>query len=458
MNADEALEIIEQFVLSRQLDPIEVLILRQSWLGKGYIEMAEGSGYASNYFKEVGSQLWHHLSDVLGQRVTKKNLRLVLQQYRHNLNGLENTTTDTSYLISEATSTNNYYPNVDCSCLSIEVPINEIKFPSGSLPLNSPLYIKRPPVEENVITEIQKPGCVIRIKAPKGMGKKSLLNRIIAYTKIRNYQTVYLDFQEADNIIFTSLDKVLRWFCVNVSRQLNLESKIDDYWDEDIGSKVSCKIYFEAYLLQQINSPLVLALNEVNLIFEYPHIARDFLPMLRFWHEIAQQIEIWQKLRLVVVHTTENYITLKLNQSPFNVGLTIALPQFTLSQVQELARRYQLNWIDSSSPERLMAMVGGHPFLVNLALYYLHRGETTLEELLQFAPTQTGIYRNHLRHHLLILREQPELLATLQAIVTADRSIEVDVIAAYKLESMGVITLDGNQAKPSCNLYRLYFQ
>ncbi|MGB3637403.1 MAG: AAA-like domain-containing protein, partial [Rivularia sp. (in: cyanobacteria)] len=28
----------------------------------------------------------------------------------------------------------------------------------------------------------------------------------------------------------------------------------------------------------------------------------------------------------------------------------------------------------------------------------------------------------------------------------------------YKLESMGLIQLDGNLSKPSCELYRLYFQ
>ncbi|WP_353815676.1 AAA-like domain-containing protein [Moorena sp. SIO3A2] len=26
------------------------------------------------------------------------------------------------------------------------------------------------------------------------------------------------------------------------------------------------------------------------------------------------------------------------------------------------------------------------------------------------------------------------------------------------MESMGLVTLDGNQAKPSCQLYRLYFR
>jgi hypothetical protein len=260
------------------------------------------------------------------------------------------------------------------------------------VPLDSPLYINRPPIEELVCAEICQPGCLIRIKAPKQMGKSSLLNRILARATAFGYNTVYLDFQEADEGVFTSLDKFLRWLCANASRQLNLNPRLDDYWDEEMGSKVSCKIYFESYLLKQINSPVVLALNEVNRVFEHPQIAQDFLPILRFWHEQTQRVATWEKLRMVVVHTTEIYIQLKLTQSPFNVGLSIKLPQFTSKQVQELARRYGLDWRDSTSTQQLMAVVGGHPYLVNVALYHLCRGEMTLEELLQAAPTPAGIY------------------------------------------------------------------
>ena len=71
---------IEQVLLARPLEPVERFVLYQSCLGKKYTEMAEESGYGSHYMKEVGSHLWQDLSQVLGQRVTKKNLLLVLKQ------------------------------------------------------------------------------------------------------------------------------------------------------------------------------------------------------------------------------------------------------------------------------------------------------------------------------------------------------------------------------------------
>ncbi|MEA5603621.1 AAA-like domain-containing protein [Nostoc sp. UHCC 0252] len=447
---EDILQAVERILPDKPLASIQCFVLSQSWLGKTYGEMAEESGYRDNYIKEVGSELWQDLSIALGKKITKKNLHLALKKYVQDK-------------IGEQEQRQQEFGEESIEIVSPDFfPASKIEFPSGPVPLGSPLYINRPPLEELVCNEILYPGCLIRIKAPRKTGKSSLLNRMIASAREQGYQTVYLDFQEADEDIFASLDKFLRWFCVNVSRQLNLLPSIDDFWDIEMGSKVSCKIYFEAYLLQYIDhNPLVLALNEVHRVFEHPNIAQDFLPMLRFWHEQAKQDEVWQKLRMVVVHTTEIYIPLKLNQSPFNVGITITLPPFTLNQVQNLALRYGLNWVAGSEGAKrlapMQAMVGGHPYLVSLALYHLYQEEMTLEILLETASTPVGIYSQHLRELLSLLQKDPELMSAMQQVIATDEKVELDAIAAYKLESMGLVKLNGNQAEVMCELYRLYF-
>ncbi|WP_331000672.1 AAA-like domain-containing protein [Nostoc sp. NZL] len=449
---EDILQAVERILQDKPLASIQWFVLSQSWLGKTYDEMAEVSGYRNNYIKEVGSELWQDLSVALGKKITKKNLHLALNKY------LQDKMSDQENHSHQKLGEESSLEMVSSDLFSA----SEIEFPSGPVPLGSPLYINRPPLEELVCHEILHPGCLIRIKAPRKTGKSSLLNRMIAYAREQDYQIVYLDFQEADQDVFASLDKFLRWFCVNVSRQLNLLPCLDDFWDTEMGSKVSCKIYFEAYVLQYIDhSPLVLALNEVHRVFEHPNIAQDFLPMLRFWHEQAKQDQIWQKLRMVVVHTTEIYIPLKLNQSPFNVGITITLPPFTLNQVQNLALSYRLHWAaDSEGAKRLVplqAMVGGHPYLVSLALYHLYQEEMTLEMLLETASTPVGIYSQHLRELLSLLQKEPELMSAMQKVILTDEQVELDAIAAYKLESMGLVQLNGNQAHTMCELYRLYF-
>ena len=354
--------------------------------------------------------------------------------------------------------------------------VADLEFPGGPIPIDSPFYIERSPAEARACAEISKPGSLIRIKAPIKMGKSSLMLRIIHAAIKRGYRTVTVDFQQADEAVFATLDKFLRWLCVNVARQLKLEPNLAEFWDEDMGSKVSCSLYFENYLLAESDSPVVLVLNELNRVFKRANIAQEFLPLLRFWYEQARASEAWQKLRIVVIHSTEIYIALSLNQSPFNVGLPIKLSELTAEQVQDLARRHGLNWSDSYPIEQLMNMVGGHPYLVHLALYHLailqqqnplsvardesaeELGRRELEELLIAAPTHSGIYSDYLRNQSIAIQQQPELASAFQQVVEAKNSVHLEPFIAYQLDSMGLVKLEGNNCSLSCELYRLYFQ
>ncbi|OKH45555.1 hypothetical protein NIES2101_26245 [Calothrix sp. HK-06] len=69
-----------------------------------------------------------------------------------------------------------------------------------------------------------------------------------------------------------------------------MKSKISDFWDEDIGALMNCTIYVQEYLLNHISSPLVLALDQVEQLFDYPNLARDFFALLRSWYEETRAI------------------------------------------------------------------------------------------------------------------------------------------------------------------------
>ncbi len=334
-----------------------------------------------------------------------------------------------------------------------------ITLPGDPLPFNSQFYIERPPIESDAYTELLKPGSLIRIKAPRHMGKSSLMLRLIHQAQTQEYAVVTIDFKLVDRQTFFSLNNFLRWFCVNVARQLSLESHLDDYWDEDIGSKVSALIYFESYLLEQINSPLVLILNELDYIFQHQQIAQDFLLLLRNWHEQGKQTLIWQKVRLILFHSTEVYIPLNINQSPFNVGLSLKLPEFTVEQVTELVRRYELDWCDSQAVENLMYWVGGQPYLIHQALYYIYQQKISLTELLDNSTNGKCIYSGYLRNLLNILLQDAELSQAYNQVVNSPNSnINLSANLVYKLDSLGLIKLNGYNYQPFCELYRLFFQ
>ncbi|NJL21877.1 MAG: WD40 repeat domain-containing protein [Leptolyngbyaceae cyanobacterium SM1_3_5] len=80
MTAEEALFFLDKLLENKGLSDIQELIFCQCWEGKTYPEIAESSSYDLGYIKDVGSKLWHLLSQTLGQKVTKSNLQAVLRR------------------------------------------------------------------------------------------------------------------------------------------------------------------------------------------------------------------------------------------------------------------------------------------------------------------------------------------------------------------------------------------
>ncbi|NET74349.1 MAG: hypothetical protein F6K62_26590, partial [Sphaerospermopsis sp. SIO1G2] len=333
-------------------------------------------------------------------------------------------------------------------------------YPDGPVPLNSPLYIERSPIEELVCQQIQQPGCIIRIESFRKMGKTSLILRLLAFASNEGYHTINLSFTQIDDHYLTNLNQLLRCLCCQIAIKLGLEPNIDNYWYEEIGYKLTCSFYLEEYILKQINKPIVLVLSEVDAFFNYPHIAQEFFAVLYSWCEEARKNQYWQNLRLVVAYSTEQISTLDLNRSPFNIGLPIKLGEFTQEQVEELSRRYNLNWDFGKESALLMSLIGGHPAMIQLALYHLSLGNMTLQTLIEDAISNGGIYRHHLQKHWLNLQSDPDLIKTFSEVIATkdnEKSVVVNPIHAYKLENLGLITFQGDQVLPRCQLYRNYF-
>ncbi|MBD2481862.1 AAA-like domain-containing protein [Planktothrix sp. FACHB-1365] len=329
--------------------------------------------------------------------------------------------------------------------------------PEGSVSLNSPLYIERPPIETNCYETILQTGALIRIKAPRQMGKTSLMQRILNTAKQQQHQTAYLNFQEFDHDSLNSLDLFLQGFCANVANGLELEDKLSDFWKGGLGSKTKCSNYFQRYLLTTISQPLTLGLDEVDQVFQHLEIAQEFFALLRTWHEKGKNEPVWQRLRLVIAHSKEVYIPLNINQSPFNVGLPIELPELTVEQVTDLVKRHGLNW-SNIEIKTLMGMVDGHPYLVRKALYEMARSRLTLEEFIKISPTEEGLYSDHLRRHLFNLNQNDgELANGMKKVVASENPVRLEGNLGFKLRSMGLVKFRGNDVIPLCNLYRLYF-
>jgi DNA-binding CsgD family transcriptional regulator len=331
--------------------------------------------------------------------------------------------------------------------------------PGRQMDLQSIFYVK-PSLEDRCCEEVLRPGQLIRIRAPQMSGKTSLLYRILHAGQKSGYAAISLNLRyDADEIAMGSLATFLTWFCQEIAAYLELPI-------ENLPTtKAACNTYFQKQVLPQIDTPLVIALDEVEVLFEYPDIAREFFAMLRGWHEKAKSPGvgmIWERLRLVIVHSTDDYIRLNVAQSPFkNIG-HIAWPKpLLIDQVQVLAQRYGLQQsMDFVGP--LMELVGGHPYLVQQALFTLWQKETTGAALLKNAPTSSGIYRGHFHDLVAKLQStigQPvDLVAALNKVLQVKDEAKLSLEEVFKLEGLGLVQTQNNQARISCELYRQFFQ
>jgi hypothetical protein len=330
--------------------------------------------------------------------------------------------------------------------------------PRGPLPLGSPFYVYRPPVERMCFQEILSLGGLVRLKAPRQFGKTSLITQVLGYAQDQGFGTAVINLQLVGHGILEQPDTFLRWFCASVARALELPNELEDRWDDVFGPAYSCTDYFESYLLAQHDRPLLLVIDGFDELFSFAAVATDFCGLLRAWYEQGRYgtaLEVWQRLRLVISHSMESWLPLNLYQSPFNVGLSIELPSFDLHQIQEMASRYELDFSDADAAQ-LLALLGGHPYLTQMGLFYLSQGGT-LADLTASAIAYDGLFSSHLRRQLELLEVFPDLPLAMAQVIKSEQGAKLHPREAFRLQGLGLVRFVTQQVIPSCELYRQYF-
>ncbi|MGV0023786.1 WD40 domain-containing protein [Phormidesmis priestleyi] len=80
MTIEEALIVLDSLLGREHLTHLQETIFCRAWDGQTYEQISTTEGYDADYVKLVGSQLWQLISELVGQRVTKNNFRVVLRQ------------------------------------------------------------------------------------------------------------------------------------------------------------------------------------------------------------------------------------------------------------------------------------------------------------------------------------------------------------------------------------------
>ena len=239
---------------------------------------------------------------------------------------------------------------------------------------------------------------------------------------------------------------------------MGLKDRVREYWKPNIGNSLRCTKYVGQYLLKELGHPLVLAMDEVESVFDTPYRS-DFFGMLRSWHNSRRAGATWKQLDLVLVTSTEPYQLIEnLNQSPFNVGTVLELSDFTQAQVVDLNRRHNPSKPPFSPQEleQLMQLLHGHPYLVRRAMYLVATKSITTTKLFKTATDDDGPFGDHLRYHLFRLQGRPKLIKGLKRVIKQEKCEDTEVY--FRLKGAGLTRrLAADKVVARCKLYSDYF-
>lgn len=357
---------------------------------------------------------------------------------------------------SESIDTDNVI-DVNASVETIQKPSSllDLDSPEGVMNPNSPFYLLRPP-EKKALQLVQERTVTLAIIGPPQTGKSSLLYKLAETAQSVGKQSIIVDFQkDFDATNLTDSESFFRQFCATLSDALDLEDRVDEYWQSSLSNARRCQRYLERYILTVIESPLFLAMDEVERIFD-SGFRSDFFAMLRAWHSLRAIKEIWKKLDLAVALYSDPVMLIdELHQSPFNVANEIKLGDLSFAQLVELNHKHRSPFSDIQL-KRLMDMLNGHPYLIRRALYLVARKDIDAEQLFLLAANDKGPFGSHLRLYLRRLDDNRELRQGFLQILRSQTYPSNPIL--FQLEGQGLVYRSGKKVLPRCQLYADYFK
>ncbi|HHP7232464.1 MAG TPA: hypothetical protein ACFCUY_16590, partial [Xenococcaceae cyanobacterium] len=73
VNCDQVIQLIDHQINPSYLNKIQEIILKETWQGKTYVEIAKEYNYESEYIKSAGCELWKLISQAFNQQINKSN-------------------------------------------------------------------------------------------------------------------------------------------------------------------------------------------------------------------------------------------------------------------------------------------------------------------------------------------------------------------------------------------------
>jgi hypothetical protein len=276
-------------------------------------------------------------------------------------------------------------------------------------------YVERPSEEQRALRDVEF-GLPVLLWGPRRQGRTWLWNHIAATWKAEDPEhrrVAVVDFRGFETSAFDSIDTCLRRVAVDIAEALDAggdrDAAVAAAWDALGDAKKKMNTFMGRQVLPSLPGPLLLVLDHADLVHRCSYY-NELAGMLRAWAERARDRAPWDRLRLLVsVSTHPARLSTEVHQSPFaNLSDPILVGDLERRQVEKLAALHGVSFT-ADDIDRLIALVGGQPYLVRAVLVDIIDGCYTLAELAAGDFLGPSVLSDHLERHRARLAASPEL-------------------------------------------------
>lgn len=261
--------------------------------------------------------------------------------------------------------------------------MNKYFIAGGTLAYDTPSYIERP-ADTELIGRIEN-GELCFILNTRQFGKSSLVVRTIhtIETTRSDVIPIFVDFSSmgmADVSGMNQSDQTEfeeRWYQTLLylcAKNLNISPDPFEWWPSQKSTNSNrFKTYLRDFILTHSAQRLVYFFDEVDSIVKH-RFSDDFFATIRAIHNEKAYDQKWERLSFVLIGAASPHDLIKNKQaSPFNVGRSIYLHEFTLKDIFQL--REGFSGESDQLLKRIHFWTSGHPYLTQKICQHIVESE-----------------------------------------------------------------------------------
>lgn len=314
-------------------------------------------------------------------------------------------------------------------------------------PYDPSWYVHREEEERIALTHLSTPGAPLMLWGPTLIGKSTLLGHLLDQVRQSDRQDgtrshiveVHLDRLLAGAP--TSLDALIEALAEHLVRTTGGQQD----WVTELGKKrahwtLKLTSLMENHILSSVDNRLLLSIERADALLRSP-IHSDFYAMLRAWGDLGYR-EPWSRLRLILALSSAPALVINTpnSTSPWNLVAPIELRDFHPSQVQSLAALHGFDCAPGTL-DRLMSLVGGHPYLLRIVLHAARVRGAPLDALLDDEGGLHALFSEHLATVVQRLESEPELESAVRTILDQPAS-QLNAEIYQRLRDAGIVRRD----------------